>query len=191
MALKQTAAESHERRERIVTAATDVFFRYGHARTTMGDIAEAARISRPVLYLVFPRKEDIFAAVIERLSTDTLAEYRAETAKYRSVGAKLHYCCERWAGHGYDLTSAHPDARDIFDLSFPPVRVMYDALETFLADLVREAAAKSRLEMTPEEIARALIFGIRGMKETAKSANHMRRLIAVQVDLVLAALKAR
>ncbi len=45
-----------------VQDATDLFLRYGHARTTMGDVAGEAGISRPALYLVFPRNEDIFTA---------------------------------------------------------------------------------------------------------------------------------
>lgn len=37
----------------------------------LGDIAEQAGIFRPALCLIFPRKEDIFDAVIERLIQDT------------------------------------------------------------------------------------------------------------------------
>ena len=44
------------RRERLVKVALDVFLRYGHARTTMADIAREAGISRPALYLMFPGK---------------------------------------------------------------------------------------------------------------------------------------
>ena len=191
MALKQTATEANLKRDRIIAAATGVFLRYGHARTTMGDVAEEAGISRPALYLVFPRKEDIFAAVIERLMEDTLRMYRETLPRLRSLDRKLHFCCEQWAGHGYDLTQAHPDARDVFDLAFAPVREMYAALEAFLADLLREALRASKLKATPEELARVLIFAMRGFKDIAEDAAHMRRLIALQVDVVLASMKAR
>ncbi len=191
MTLKQTATDASLRRDRIIAAATDVFLRYGHARTTMGDVAEAAGISRPALYLVFPRKEDIFAAVIERLIQDTLQQYRDALPKLRNLDRKLHFCCEQWAGHGYDLTKAHPDAKDLFNLAFAPVRKMYTALEAFLADLLREAVAASKLKTTPAELARILIFGMRGFKDIAEDAAHMRRLIALQVDVVLASMKAK
>ncbi len=190
MALKQTATETSLRRDRIITAATDVFLRYGHARTTMGDVAEEAGISRPSLYLVFPRKEDIFAAVIERMTHDTLQRYRENLPKLKSLGKKLHFCCEQWAGHGYDLTKAHPDARDVFNLAFPPVREMYGALEAFLADLLRDAVASSKLKTRPEELVRILLFGMRGFKDIAEDGAHMRRLIALQVDVVLGAIGA-
>ena len=191
MALKQTVPEAALRRDRIVAAATAVFLRYGHARTTMGDVAEEAGISRPALYLVFPRKEDIFAAVIERLIQDRLQQWREALPRLRSLDRKLHYCCEQWAGEGYDLTKAHPDARDVFNLAFVPVKEMYTALEAFLADLLRDTLAASKLKTTPEQLAQVLIFGMRGLKDIAEDGAHMRRLIALHVDVVLASMKAR
>ena len=191
LALKQTATELKVRKDRIVIAASDVFLRYGHARTTMGDIAEKAGISRPALYVVFPHKDDIFAAVIARLTEDTLAQFRAALPRLRSLERRLHFCCERWAGDGYDLTEAHPDARDVFHLGFPPVRAMYAEIADFLADLMREAVTASRLKTTPEQLAWVLLFAMRGLKDMAEDGDHMRRLIAVEVDVVLAALKGR
>jgi AcrR family transcriptional regulator len=190
LALKQTEAETASRRDRILAAATEVFLRYGHARTTMNDVASEAGISRPALYLVFQRKEDIFAAVIDRLIEDELRRYREAFSRLRSLDKKLHFCCEQWAGHGYDLTKAHPDARDVFNLAFPPVKQMYSTLEAFLADLLRDAVSASKLKTTPEELARVLIFGMRGFKDIAEDGDHMRRLIALQVNLVLRAVTA-
>ena len=49
-----------------------MFFRYGYARTTMADLASAAGLSRPALYLVFPGKAEVFQAVVEWLSEHLL-----------------------------------------------------------------------------------------------------------------------
>ena len=49
-----------EKREAVFEAASEVFSRYGFRRTSMNDIAEAAGISRPALYLMFDNKEDLF-----------------------------------------------------------------------------------------------------------------------------------
>ena len=68
---------------------------------------------------------------------------------------------------------------------------MYAALTAFLADLLREAVAASKLKTTPEELARILIFAMRGFKDIAEDRAHMRRMIALQVDVVLASIKAR
>lgn len=68
---------------------------------------------------------------------------------------------------------------------------MFLACEVFLADLLRDAVAASKLKTTSEELARVLIFGMRGFKDIAEDAAHMRRMIALQVDVVLASLNAR
>lgn len=51
------------RRVRILEGATSVFLAYGFQRTTMDDIARAAEISRPALYLLFRNKTDIYRAL--------------------------------------------------------------------------------------------------------------------------------
>jgi AcrR family transcriptional regulator len=59
-----------ERRARVVAAATTAFSRHGYRRCAMADIAEAAGMSRPALYLLFPGKEAVFRAVAETLLAD-------------------------------------------------------------------------------------------------------------------------
>ncbi len=176
------------KKNRIIDVAKDVFLRYGLTRTTMGDIADAAGISRPALYLVFPRKEEIFAAVIERLNDDQLHQFHQALPRLHSLDRRLHFCCGEWGAHGFDLVRDHPDAKDLFNLSLPPVQQMYTAFIAFVSDLLAGPLKKASIETTPEELARNLVFSMRGLKETATDGDHMRRMIALQVDLVLAAL---
>jgi AcrR family transcriptional regulator len=44
---------SDDKRTRILAAARSVFLRYGFKRVNMNDIADAAGVSRPALYLLF------------------------------------------------------------------------------------------------------------------------------------------
>ena len=178
------------KRERIIEAATAVFSRYGHARTTMGDIAESAGISRPALYLVFPRKDDIFAAVILRMNEQALDEYRSVVQGLPTLAEKLHYCCERWGAHGFDLTEVHPDAKDLFDVAFAPVREIFADFQAFLAELITGHVAATKIETTPDDLARILVYAMRGFKETAENGADMRRMIALHVDVVVAVLEA-
>jgi AcrR family transcriptional regulator len=69
---------SEDRRARVVVAAIAAFSRHGYRRCTMGDIADAATMSRPALYLLFPGKEAVFRAVAEALLAD--AAVAAEAA---------------------------------------------------------------------------------------------------------------
>ncbi len=191
MPAKKDASFSTNRRERIVLTATEVFLRYGFARATLGDIAEAAGISRPALYLVFPGKEEIFAAVLRTLVEDQITRYRAALPRFKTLKNRLLYCTEQWVLAGYRMTASHPDARDAFNMAYPAVRDMYDVITSFFAELLQDAVAASPLPISAKELASMHIFSLRGMKELAGSEEMMQRIIAHQVQLVLAALGRR
>ena len=55
-----------ERREQILTAATQAFAHAGFAATSLDDIATAAGISRAILYRHFDSKTDLYRAVLDR-----------------------------------------------------------------------------------------------------------------------------
>ncbi len=54
--------QQEDKRKKLLESAIDVFIRHGYKRTTMTDLAEAAEMSRPAVYLLFRNKEDIFKA---------------------------------------------------------------------------------------------------------------------------------
>jgi AcrR family transcriptional regulator len=56
--------EKDERREEIIAAAEEIFFKKGLAEATMDDIAEAAELSKGTLYLYYKSKEDLYLAVM-------------------------------------------------------------------------------------------------------------------------------
>lgn len=66
-----------DRRSRVVAAAISAFSRHGYRRCTMGDIAAAAGMSRPALYLLFCGKDDVFRAVAEALLSDAASAAEA------------------------------------------------------------------------------------------------------------------
>jgi AcrR family transcriptional regulator len=55
-----------ERREQLLAAATQAFARGGFAATSLDDIAEAAGISRVLLYRHFESKPDLYRTVLDR-----------------------------------------------------------------------------------------------------------------------------
>ena len=179
-----------QKARRVLACATDVFSRYGYARTTMGEIAAAAGMSRPALYLIFPDKEAVFEAVVQQMDDETHAKIGAGLAKLGGLRDKLLHACQTWGSHGVDLAEAHPDAADLFDLRFPPVRRVYSRFEQFIVELIEPRALASGVDASPQELARVLVFAMRGLRATAANGEEMRRLIAVQVRLLTRALGA-
>lgn len=170
-------------------AATAVFTRFGYAKTTMGDIAAEAGISRPALYLLFPDKQAIFARVIERMDQNKLKEIRDALRALDGFAAKLSHACTSWGLDGVELASVHPDSADLFDLRFDAVRAAYSNFQALITELIRDSVAGSTLPAKPEDISRAIVHSLRGLREGATGVDDMRRLIAVQVAIVVAALR--
>ena len=157
MTQKLTAADLLARTEAVISAATEVFLRYGYNRTTMADIASTAHLSRPSLYLLFPGKDEIFAAVIRRLNDQMLANFRRLLPKLQLLESSLQRFCADWGAHGFELMEKHPDAADLFNLSFPVVREMYEQFIKFLAELLATHGGPSRLKVSSAALARNLV----------------------------------
>jgi AcrR family transcriptional regulator len=167
------------KRQRAIEAGARVFLRFGFQRATMGDIAQAAGMSRPALYLVFSSKEEVFEAVVAHWIEDSLARIAAGLAGRASLGEKLRFACEIWCVEGLELALANPDVRDMTGL--PAVRKSYGRFEACLTGILQEASARSGLGATPGDLARVIVSAMQGLKQTAQSAEEMRHLIAVQI----------
>ena len=87
MSIRLPAAE---RREQLITVAMDVFAREGYHQTSMNDVAEAAGITKPVLYQHFASKRELYLALIEeagaRLLTAVTDPHIAATSGRRQIG---------------------------------------------------------------------------------------------------------
>jgi len=69
------------RRNALLDAAESVFGTQGFKKTTMGDIAQAAGASRPLLYRYFSDKEKIFEIVVDRILHEWNEVLIAEAAR--------------------------------------------------------------------------------------------------------------
>jgi AcrR family transcriptional regulator len=68
------------RRAQLLGAAGDVFVEQGYHAAAMDDIAEAAGVSKPVLYQHFPGKYELYLAVVGEHSAQLVASVRAALA---------------------------------------------------------------------------------------------------------------
>lgn len=180
--------EIHEatlaRRQQIVTAATATFLRYGYARTTMGDVARAANMSRPTLYAAFPDKEQVFDAVIRGLVEAKIIQIRQQLTSLPSIAEKLRWACTSWGVEGYELVRANPDARDVFDLGFCAVRDSYEVFEKLVMEILQEQWPRQSPVSTLPDAARMLAAAIKGFKDLAKDSEELREMIATLANMV-------
>src|SRR3989304_2748951 len=56
--------EKEARRQQILDAARELFFRRGFEQTTVEDIAEKTELSKGTIYIYFPSKEEIYISLM-------------------------------------------------------------------------------------------------------------------------------
>lgn len=75
---RPTRMPREQRREQVMTVARTVFVERGYHAAGMDEIAEAAGVSKPVLYQHFPSKLELYLALLDRGIADLL--HSADTA---------------------------------------------------------------------------------------------------------------
>lgn len=99
----------------LLDAALGVFLRYGYRRTTMGDIAKAAMMSRPSLYARFANKDEVYGAVFS-LHIDRMLEALEQAWDgCETLSDRLDAVWAICILPVFDLLNDHPDASDIID----------------------------------------------------------------------------
>ena len=79
MRLMQAATRREQKvvtRDRLVNAAMALFARKGIVDTTTADVAKSVRMSHGVIFLHFPKRDDLVVAVIDEFGARLSAEFR-------------------------------------------------------------------------------------------------------------------
>jgi AcrR family transcriptional regulator len=72
---RPTQRDAIAKSETVLEVATDLFVTRGYNGTTMEAVAQAADIGKQALYQRYPDKDNLFAAVIERLKDDEVFQH--------------------------------------------------------------------------------------------------------------------
>jgi AcrR family transcriptional regulator len=77
-------------RDRLVNAAMALFARKGIVNTTTADVAKSVRMSHGVVFLHFPKRDDLVVAVIDEFGARLSAEFRRAFEQDLGLRAVLH-----------------------------------------------------------------------------------------------------
>jgi len=137
-----------EKCDRILEAALEKFSAYGFSGTSMADIAAAADISRPALYLHFRNKEEILRATLE-----SVFQRAYEKAQRSLVPAELDApagpCVEDSIAEQLNefLQRYHGDLMEVFTATAHGDDFLV-AKNSHAADVVHSAAKRARTGLT-------------------------------------------
>ncbi|MCD5351020.1 TetR/AcrR family transcriptional regulator [Kineosporia mesophila] len=177
-------APGSARRDAVLESALGTFARFGYRKTSMEEVARAARISRPGLYFLFDSKEALFrAAATQMLERDIAAVERVLADPDRPLGERLLEAFDQWAGR-----YVGPLARDITevieanpDLLGPIAQTLSQRFGQLLTDAIAAVCG-------PDSAARAaptLISTSIGLKRQVASQELYRERLATAIDLYL------
>lgn len=194
--VKPNGGAAHPKTEQVLSAAERCFVRYGYRRTTMGDVAVAAEVSRPALYLMYSSKEEVFRAVVARLFATMLAEIGEGIDARLEPMEQLRFAFEVWCVRPFEIVLDAPDAADLLENSR---KLAADAwseaeadFEAIIADvLVRVMQGRAGPGPSAAQAARVLATAVPGFKESARSVAELRGQIGDLLVLVLSGLRAQ
>ena len=154
-----------ERRAQLLDAARDVFVAQGFHAAAMDDIADAAGVSKPVLYQHFPGKLDLYLALLDASSDALVAAVEAALASTVDNKLRVQATVQAYFDFVDDPGGAF---RLIFESDLTnevAVRQRVDRTNDACALLVSRVIAEDT-GLTPDE-AMLLAAGLTGLAQTA------------------------
>lgn len=151
------------RREQLLDVSVAVFARNGFQGTSMDDVAEAAGVTKPVLYQHFTSKQALVHAVLRDLSDQLRDEVTRATAAAGGPREQVEdgfLAYFQWVARrraGFDVLFSGEARRD------PALLAEVMAVEAELADVIAQLIV---IEGLTRDRRRLLAFGIVGLAET-------------------------
>lgn len=154
-----------QRRESILSAATEVFAAAGYRAAKMSDVAAKVGVSEPVVFQNFGTKDALFAAVLDRLASGIHAELEDVAGHHSPAAALLAHILNPASDRSHHAPGSHhalfaEAAALVADpASGEPARRTARVIASHLADLVRSGQAEGgiRADIDPEAAAWLLL----------------------------------
>ncbi len=153
-----------ERRSQLLEVATRVFARDGYHATSMNDVAEAAGVTKPVLYQHFASKRDLFVELLTEIGSelqDTIAKATADASGPRQQiehGFRAYFRYVDDHPDSYRVLFGSGSRRDPEFASF--TRAVEESIAAMIAELIL-------VDGEPVSDRHVLAHGIVGMTESA------------------------
>lgn len=157
----------------ILEAAFTCFMNYGVQRTSMADIAKAAGMSRPALYLHFPNKDAILEALISGYFAKASGEMAVALRQPGTPGECILAAMKAKDGDVIEKMMLTPHGPELLDLKQTVAREVVaageDQMRAVFAAWVQEGVSAGRLTLartsgTAEGFANTLLLALLGLK---------------------------
>jgi AcrR family transcriptional regulator len=158
-------------RERILSAASDLFYRHGIRAVGVETIAEEAKTNKMTLYRHFTSKDELVAQYLQRLAEAKSSWDRLEAQCRGNPTKQLRAWLEEMAAHvasGKERGCALANAAVELPEKDHPARRVIEAVKTAQRERLIHLCAAANL-VDPENLADELFLLLEGARVTAQS----------------------
>ncbi|QLC22286.1 TetR/AcrR family transcriptional regulator [Parasphingopyxis sp. CP4] len=183
-----------DRRDSVFDSAADVFAAYGYRRTSMNDIAKAAGISRPALYLMFSNKEDLFRQLTTFRQNQAIDGAAKALTGDGTISERIPAAIQAYEAIYYEPVSTSPHGEELMDVNMSiaseDMQKGHDRLIGTLADSI-DAAVKAGEARLPDiglgtrQYVELLMASITGQKKSATSKRDFRRKVRSVISVFM------
>lgn len=177
-----SSSDGQGRRNTILDAAILTFAKFGYRKTSMDDVARAARVSRPGLYFLFDSKPALFREAVTRAlanDLDAIAETLDEDE--RPLRDRLLAAFDRWAGSYIGPLTEQTDGVHDFDPAL--LGPLLDSAPQRFQELLTKAIAAAHPDDAADR-ARTLISASIGIKHQIHTREQYAEAIRTAIHLI-------
>jgi TetR/AcrR family transcriptional regulator, cholesterol catabolism regulator len=157
------------KRERIVAAAIDLFYRQGYARTTLDQVAEALQVTKPFIYQYFTSKQDLLAEICSRaikVSHQVLDRAAARegtpTARLKAIARDF---MQTVLEHQANAVIYSQEEKELAPKDREAIRTLRRKFDHRLVALIQEGVDSGEFEVEDVQLAALAIGGIVGWSQ--------------------------
>ena len=182
-----------QRREQLIQVATRLFARSGYEATTTAAIAEAAGVTEPILYRHFDSKQELFVAIVQSVSAQTIAHWKQVIEGLTDPAEQIRRIAQEFPDHIRKLADAYhvihgalASSRDREVIAV--MKEHYAAIEKFFVQLIRQGQTEGvfRPQLDPKGPAWQLIMtGIGYAMISLNLANFDQPIIRTSIESIL------
>ena len=186
------------RRTHVLASATKVFLAYGFAKATMDDIARAAEMSRPAVYLHFKNKTEIYRSIASDMLMLSATQAKAALDEPGPFAARMERAVDLAIVSMIASFSLTPHGAEFLDMKSNLSDLighwrgqLQDHMSTEIAaEAARNGVDLSARGFTAEMLAEALLDRLDGIKARTIDPQAQLQAARVQISLIDAVLKA-
>jgi AcrR family transcriptional regulator len=179
-----------EKDQKILHAAKSVFLKYGYTKTTMHDIAEAAGISRPGLYLIYSKKEEIYNALVESLSQELSKNVEERVLKIDEPLLQLKEVLNIWVIEMYAYLNQSPESKELYETQFSFAKEgMKRSTDLFTTDLEKVLknfpSTSFNNNVKPKDVALIISSAVIGFKKNSDTLDELKEKIELLIRICI------